>query len=143
MDIEFFDSWQDAMKAERKAREKADARVQPWHYKLRAGDIAVSLPYPDLPVFHELLDNELLVKKNFERYGSDYESEAVYVLDLYCFNPEPWNYRFCRNYSEVVPDGELGDVHLSILLGKVTREDFEKYRRNNFYIIEPIELTRK
>ena len=137
-----FGSWDELMEQELRARQEADKRVKPWHYKLRAGDIAISLPYRDLPVFHELLDNELLVKENFERFGDDYESEAQYVLDTYCFSPEPWNYRFARNYSSVVPEGELGDFHLSVVIGKISKEDFERIKKNGFYIDEPPEITR-
>ena len=143
MDIKFYDSVESMFEAEREARLEADKRVRPWHYNLRAGDIAISDPGYGFPIFHEVLDNEKIVGENFEKYGDDYEDEGIYILDLYCFNPEPWNYRFCRNYSEVVPDGELGDIHLSIVLGKFRyREDFEKLKEQGFLINEAIEVTR-
>ena len=143
MDITFYDSVDAMFDAERKARLEADKRVQPWHYRLRAGDIVVSDPGYGFPVFHEILDNEKIVKDNFQKYGDEYEEEGMYILDLYCFNPEPWNYRFCRSYSEVVPDGELGDIHLSIALGKLKNwEDFQRLKAKGFYIDESVEVTR-
>jgi hypothetical protein len=142
-DVTFYDSWEQAMDAERKAREVADTKVTPWHLKCRAGDILVSDPGYGFPIFHEILDNELIVKENLQKYGDDYEDEGVYILDMYCFSPEPWHYRFARNYSEAVPEGELGDFHLSVAIGKLKHhEDFEKLKANNFYIDAPIEVTK-
>jgi hypothetical protein len=36
------------------------------------------------------------------------------------------NYRFCKCYSEVCPEGEIGDVHTSVIGGLLTREEFEE-----------------
>jgi hypothetical protein len=127
-----FGSWDELMEQERINREAADKRIQPWHYKLRAGDVVISDPGYGFPIFHELLDNEKLVGENFKKYGDEYEGEGQYILDLYCFGEEPWNYRFCRNYSEVVTDGELGDIHLSIALGKIDKEVFEGLKGKGF-----------
>ena len=119
------------IEAERKAREAADARVKPWHLRARAGDILVSMPYEDLVVFHELLDNEKLVKEYLWKYGDDYEDEGIYILDIYN-EPHMKNYRFCRNYSAVVPEGELGDMHLSIAICRITRERFDDLKEKGF-----------
>ena len=132
VDITFYDSDEEMWEHEAKARKLADERVNPWHLKVRAGDILVSDPGYGFPIFHEVLDNEKIVGDNFKKYGDDYEDEGVYILDTYCFNPEPWNYRFCRSYSEVCPNGELGDIHLSIALGKIPRDIFEDIRDNGY-----------
>jgi len=121
------------MDAERRARETADARVRPWQVAARSGDILVSLPYEDLPVFHEILDNEKLVKENLWKYGDEYEEEGIYLLDTYN-EPHMRYYRFCRNYSVMVPQGELGDFHLSTAIGKVSRDQFNELKANGFRI---------
>jgi hypothetical protein len=131
VEITFYDSWEQAMEEERKAREEADARVQPWQFKCRAGDILVSDPGYGFPVFHELLDNEKIVGENLEKYGDDFEDEAIYTLDIYN-QPHMRFYRFCRNYSEVAPEGELGDIHLSIAFGRIDREGFEYLKARGF-----------
>jgi len=133
VEFEIFSSFEEMMDAERKAREAADAKVLPWQLKARSGDILVSMPYEDLAVFHELLDNEKIVKKNLWKYGDSYEEEGIYTLDIYN-EPHMRNYRFCRNYSEVVPDGELGDIHLSIAIGKVSKEVFNELKEKGFRI---------
>ena len=65
-EITFFDSWDEAIEAEAKARESADARVQHWQQKVRAGDILISDPGYGFPIFHEVLDNEKIVGDNFK-----------------------------------------------------------------------------
>lgn len=129
-----FGTWDDLMEQERSARLAADKRVQPWHYKLRAGDVAVSDSGYGFAIFHELLDNEKIVGENFKKYGDDYEDEGQYILDLYCFGEEPWNYRFAKNYSEACPYGELGDFHLSVAQFKIPREKFEELKERDFIL---------
>ena len=52
-----YDSFKEMMEAERKGRKAADARVQPWQKKCRAGDILISDPGYGFTIFHEILDN--------------------------------------------------------------------------------------
>jgi len=132
--ISFYGSFEEMMEAERKAREEADARVTAEQKKYRPGDIVVSDSGYGFPIFHEILDNEKMVKENLQRYGEEYEDEGIYILDTYCFNPEPWHYRFARNYSEACPEGELGDFHISVGLGKISREYFEELKAKGFTV---------
>lgn len=132
-EITFYGSFVEMMEAEELARKKADSYVQPWQEKGRAGDILVSNPGYGFPVFHEILDNEKIVGDNLKKYGDDYEEEGIYILDLYR-ESHMKHFRFCCNYSVVVPEGELGDIHLSIVIGKITRELFDEIRDNGFRI---------
>ena len=139
--FEVFGSFEEMMEAEQKARERADRYVQPWQLKARSGDILVSLPYEDLPIFHELLDNEKIVKDYLWKYGDNYEEEGFYILDLYN-KPHMKNYRFTRSFSSACPEGELGDIHLSIAIGKISREKFDEIRQNGYRLDEPLTLER-
>ena len=38
---------------------------------------AYVLPEYGFPVFHEILDNEKIVKENLWKYGDDYEEEGI------------------------------------------------------------------
>ena len=131
--VTFYGSFEDMMEAESKARQQADTRVTPEQKKYRAGDIVVSDPGYGFPIFHEILDIEKLVRDNLRKYGDDYEEEGSYILDIYN-EPHMKNYRFCRSYSVVVPEGELGDIHLSIAVGQVSREYFNRLKENGFVI---------
>ena len=121
------------MESEEKARLAADEGVQAWQKKCRAGDILVSDPGYGFPIFHEILDNEKIVKEYLWKFGDDYEDEGMEILDSYN-RPEMENYRFCRNYSVVVPRGELGDIHLSIAIGKVSKGYFNDMMEAGFRI---------
>ena len=78
-------------------------------------------------------ENDAMIwEDNLKKYGDDYEEEGKYILDTYCFNPDEWNYRFCNNYSQVVPEGELGDIHLSIAIDKISGEEFKKLKASGF-----------
>ena len=59
----FYESLEELFDAEEKARKAADAKAKDWQKEARAGEVLVSQPYPDLIVFHEILDNEKIVKK--------------------------------------------------------------------------------
>ena len=130
-DMTFYDSFEEMMEAERRAREAADAIVQPWQKDCRAGDILVSDPGYGFPIFHEILDNEEIVKENLWKYGDEYEDEGIYLLDTYN-QPHMENYRFTRSYSVVVPEGEYGDIHLSVAIGKVGRDVFDELKGSGF-----------
>ena len=46
--------------------------------------------------------------------------------------PHMENYRFTRSYSIVIPEGEYGDIHLSIAIGKVSRDVFDELKDSGF-----------
>jgi len=133
VEVTFYGSFEEMMEAERKAREAADSRVQPWQEKCRAGEVLVSDSGYGFPVFHEILDPERIVGENLARYGDDYEEEGIYFLDLYR-DPHMRFYRFARSYSEACQEGELGDFHLSVALGRIRKEDFEELKERGFQL---------
>jgi hypothetical protein len=141
VEVTFHDSFDDMMGEIARARDSADARVQPWQEKHRAGDILVSDPGYGFAIFHEVLDNEKLVKDNLWKYGDDYEDEGIYTLDIYT-EPHMKYFRFCNNFSVACPYGELGDFHISETIGKISREDFEYLKGNGFQIDRDINVYR-
>jgi len=42
------------------------------------------------------------------------------------------HYRFCRCYSVACPEGELGDVHVSTILCRISRGLFERVRKQGW-----------
>ena len=107
MKVEFFSSWEEALQRLDEARQVADARVQPWQTQLKPGDCFLQLAEQE----------ELLI------FGE--------VLETY---PEKRmrHYRFCRCYSVACPEGEMGDVHISVVLCQISREDFEQAQKNGW-----------
>jgi hypothetical protein len=103
MHIEFFDSYEEMMAAEKEAREAADAGTLDWQKELKPGDCFIS-PTP---------------------YGF-----CIYGVILKSYKQEHLrNYRYCNCYSVACPSGERGDVHLSTIGVVLSREKFEEVKR--------------
>lgn len=111
MHIEFFDSFEEMMEAERDAREAADSRVLDWQKELKPGDCFIS------PTSY-----------GFNIYGVVLKEYKKAHLQ---------NYRLCNCYSEFCPSGERGDVHLSTIGAVLSREEFEEVKRQLREGLEP------
>lgn len=104
MEVEFFDSLEEAQARLRQAMEAADARVRRWQAAVKVGDCFIADGgEEDLVVFGEVL----------EGYAE----------------PRLRHYRFCRCFSVACPEGELGDVHVSTILAVVSRAFFDEMRQ--------------
>ena len=129
--ITFYNSDEEMWADLGRAMDEADARVTEEQKRYRSGDIVLSDSGYGFPIFHELLDNEKIVRENLLKYGDEYEDEGIYTLDLYN-EPHMKYYRFANNYSEVCPEGELGDFHISEGLYRIPREAFEYLKEKDF-----------
>jgi len=105
MKVEFFATHEEAMARLEEARKAADARVRPWQAALKPGERFIYLA-EGLLIFGEVLQA--------------YEE------------PRLKHYRFCRCYSAACPEGELGDVHVSVVLAPVSRRFFEAMREQGW-----------
>jgi len=104
MEVEFFDTLEEAQARLREAMEAADGKVKPWQAAIGPGDCFVAdSGEEDLLVFGEVLEGYT--------------------------EPHLQHYRFCRCYSVACPEGELGDVHVSTVLCLVSRAFFEAMRQ--------------
>ena len=106
MEVEFFDTVEEAEERIEQARKAADARVAPWQAELKRGDLFMARSGEGFPVFGEVLET--------------YREKRLQ------------HYRFCRCWSEVCPEGELGDVHVSTVVCKVGPELFERLRKEGW-----------
>ena len=65
------------------------------------------------------------------RYSFAHEADlAVYAEVLRARRGRP--YIFVRAYSVLIPSGEMGDIHRSIVAAVITREAFETARRRGW-----------
>ena len=102
MHIQFFDSFEEMMEAEKQAKEAADSRTLDWQKQLKPGDCFVKPTEYGFNVYGVVL----------REYKEDYLQ----------------NYRYCNCYSIACPDGERGDVHLSTVGAVLSREEFEEVK---------------
>jgi len=106
MKVEFFDTAEEAEQRLTEAMTAADARVIAWQAAVTPGDFFMAESGEGFAVFGQVLEG--------------YKEKRLR------------HYRFCRCFSEVCPEGELGDVHVSTLVCVLTREAFERVREQGW-----------
>ncbi len=102
MTIRAADDFDEFIRQEEQARQAADAQVRPWQKHIKPGDYFVrDTPY------------------GFDIYGEVLEPDAPYTGHME-------HYQFCRAYLVACPDGELGDIHVSLVAWVLRQEEFEE-----------------
>lgn len=96
------------------ARQTADSHVEPWQTELKTGDHFVRLVQPD-PVGDKV----------FAIYGEVIKPEFEEGEEDYYLEPHMVHYRFCRCFSVMCPQGELGDTHVSTVGKKLSPTQFK------------------
>ncbi len=97
-EITSFDSVEEMMEAIEEARIAADEQVKDFQKAIKTGDHFLQLTEYGFWIYGEVLE--------------EYKEERMK------------HYRFCKCYSEVCPAGELGDVHVSVISGQISKEAF-------------------
>jgi len=101
MNITFYESTEEMLEDLSRAMQEADKRVKPWQAQIKKGDYFWQDTEYGFQIYGEVLKNA-------------YREKHLR------------NYRFCKCYSEVCPEGEMGDVHVCVIGGLLTREEFEE-----------------
>jgi hypothetical protein len=101
MRVTFYDSTEEMLDDLSQAMQEADKRVKPWQAKIRKGNCFWQDTEYGFQIYGEVLKNS---------------PRAKHLR----------HYRFCKCYSEACPEGEMGDVHLSVISGLLSREEFEE-----------------
>jgi hypothetical protein len=89
------------------AMQEADEQVKPWQAEIKKGDYYMQKTKYGFNIYGEVLKNAYR-QKNL-RY-----------------------YRFVKAYSLACSDGEMGDVHLSVITKIISKEQFEEARKNGW-----------
>ena len=101
MNITFYDRTEEMLDDLGQAMQAADEKVQPWQAQIKKGDYFWQDTEYGFQIYGEILKNA-------------YREKHLK------------NYRFCRCYSEACTEGELGDIHVSIVADLLTRAEFEE-----------------
>ena len=109
MEVRTYNSLEEMRVDLNRAMRAADTRVKPWQSRIDVGEFVLSVAEGE-PVFSEVL----------EKYTE----------------PRMEHYRFVRSFSVFVPEGELGDLHVSQALALVTKEDFEAAQTHGWQLPE-------
>lgn len=116
MVITSFKSFEDMMASLESARTTADGRVTPTQSGIVPGDFVV-IDHGDLQVFAHILPPD---------FGSGSLEDSMTCMELYS-QPHMRNYRFTRAYSVMCPEGELGDIHVSTVAYKISKQEFDAF----------------
>jgi hypothetical protein len=87
--------------------QEADDKVKPWQSEIKKGDYYMQETKYGFNIYGEVLKNAYR-QKNLRHY------------------------RFVKAYSLACSDGELGDIHLSVVSKIITKEQFEEARKNGW-----------
>jgi hypothetical protein len=133
MDKDIFD---ELFECERKAREAADAEVTLEQASLKPGDFCVryvKTGKTSIAIYSEILDAADFILKGRKVEDLDEEERTEYedVRDSYQ-EENMKNYRFTKSYSCLCPNGELGDIHISVVERKISQEEFLQARKYNW-----------
>lgn len=93
----------DFLSIEAEAQRQAATCIQPWQRNLKPGDLFYRLHECGIIIFGEVLPMT----------GYDEPDDELMP-----------DYRLTRCYSEVLPEGELGEIHISVVDGILTPEQF-------------------
>ena len=100
MEFEAFDSLEEMMARLNEQMQRADAHVRPWQARIKTGDCF----------------------RRSSGYGFDIYGEVLPEEEPR--EPRLRHYRFCNCYSVACPEGEMGDVHVSIIEVLLTKSEF-------------------
>lgn len=118
------DELDDVFRQIAEARRAADALVLGWQRQVRPGDRCLSYNHEvELFVFHEILD---------PLAGAVDEEERTYLRETYA-EPHMEHYRFTKSYSAMCPEGELGDIHVSIVSLVIPLSVWDRCRAWDWY----------
>ena len=112
MSLHSFDDLEELFAHMRRDQENADSQVQDWQASVKPGEY-VCRKGPGFLIYSEIL----------------YDAEPR--------EPTLRNYRFTRSYSIACPSGELGDIHVSTIERKLSKEDFQAARENGWHPPSP------
>ena len=121
--FENFEEMVDFMAANRRT---ADSNIQDWQREIKPGDFVVRVYSEDLLIFGEILDI-IEIEKQYYDLDDEEQAEEFSFTEEHYREGGNWHgsYRFGRFYSIMCPEGELGDIHLSTIFGKIPHEVFE------------------
>lgn len=126
--MSFFEAVDDFIEAEAENAARANARVKPEQI-LKPGDFCVRTAH-GIRIYSEILDAAEHLRAGREPSAIDEEeldeikdTRSIYQEDHMRF------FRFTRSFSGVLPEGELGDIHLSTVGRKLTKDEFEAARK--------------
>lgn len=109
----------------RECSESADMRVEPWQEAVKPGDYFVRSS-EGFTIYGKILDP---VQSEIDAGAG--EDEVDYQRQLRDA-PHMKHYRFTKSYSDLCPEGELGDVHVCTLTAIISEAMFNDAKKRGW-----------
>lgn len=122
-----FDDMDEMVAAEAAAQDEAAKLVQPWQREIAVGDKFVKVSR-GFAIFGEVLDPSEVLRQ----IDAD-EDEIAFETELRA-EPHMQNFRFCRLYSPIYPEGQMGDVHIATVSAIISEDIFETFRKRGWRV---------
>lgn len=119
MTVQSFVDIEDFLRTEEIAQTLAGQKIKPWHREIGPGDFFMSVAeipgHAPLPVFSKVVVPDV---EPVEEDEEPLEEEPAHP-----------DYVFTKSFSVFCPEGELGDVHRSVIFRKLSKEEFESFSK--------------
>jgi hypothetical protein len=120
MSIQSFSSFNELLESMNNDSQEADAFMAPWQRDITPNMYFLKyMPEMKVCIYGKVLDPADVSEVEDEDEREDILSDA----EIYS-EPHMKGYRFTECYSELVPDGELGDTHVSTMTMLLSKEQF-------------------
>tara|TARA_R100000656_G_scaffold104176_2_gene76269 strand:+ start:3066 stop:3455 length:390 start_codon:yes stop_codon:yes gene_type:complete len=129
MTVRSFGSLDEMIAAMEEDKRAADSQVQEWQKKLKVGDYFLRVEC-GIHIFCEVLDPSVPPDGSLD---PEEVEEIRKEAEIYK-EPHMTGFRFCRCFSSVCPEGEVGDVHISTAGAKLRQEEFLTARQNDWLL---------
>jgi len=117
----------------KRREEEANKRILPYQKEIGYGDYFIRLLDTGmegiLKIYGRIMTREESVGAEKELGAGEAELQHT-AARLDSSYARGYRYSWC--YSEVEPEGELGFVHVSVMAGKISREQFENAKANGW-----------
>jgi len=121
MSIQSFSSFNELLESMHQTSQEADALAAPWQRDIAPGMYFLKyMPEMKLCIYGKVLDPADVSEVEDEEEREDLIEEAAIYQE-----PHMKGYRFTECYSEMIPHGELGDTHVSMMTMLLSKEQFD------------------
>lgn len=108
------------------SRKQADAAAENWQKDIKTGDFFLRI-LDELVIYGEVIKPDLSEFEKIPEGEMSDEMRMEYEWEKNAYKlPHMANMRFSRCFSQLCPEGEIGDTHVCNINAKITKEQFEK-----------------
>jgi len=126
MKVTTFKSGEDLVHYIDDLRKRADSAAESWQKDIKTGDFFLRL-LDGLVIYGKVIEPDLSDFEGIPEEEMSDEMRSEYEWEKNAYKaPHMANMRFSNCFSQLCPEGELGDTHVCNMNMKITEEQFEQ-----------------